>query len=290
MVACTVGLLSCGNRDDGADQKPDSKEKPEALASKRAMSPKAKPQRASNPPPILRLQDNEQRGLAGLRHRGQAPLAMELRMPGGEDWQSANIGRAVVRQPDGSQMQIADESAWEALRAAPRGTPLRLRAAMPGVSMLIVSAGPSGQARGRWAMRNNRYFTKVIFSQLDHRGEVPGPDPGILQKTGQPLEIRPVISPLGLDLSQESQQMAVKIYDDQKSKAFAEVEVFAPSGEAQRIRAEKDGTAYFEVREPGVYRLRYESQIEWEPAAAELIFAVPGDTDAQNKAKEGGQH
>lgn len=220
----------------------------------------------------LTLQRVNSPASTGLTHRSQAGLELALSLPEGDSWNSAKIGRAVIRQPDGSQVTLASEAAFRALRDSSQAQPLAIGPLMPGTSLIILSAGTGEGGRGQDDMAGNHRFSKIIVQQSDARGLVPAKQSGVMQKTGQPLEIRPMILPMGLKMGDE---MSIKLYEDQSHRGDAQVEVHHPDGDVELIKTAGNGVAHFEVRSPGLHHLRYETELGEEEASAELTFSVP---------------
>lgn len=228
----------------------------------------------------LSLQRASTHANSDLMQRGSEALELALQLPEGDSWNSARIGRAVLRQPDGSQIALASDAAFEALRNRQDTKPLALPTLMPGTSMIIVSAGTGHGKRGRDDMAGNHRFSKIIVQQADAQGVIPKRQAGVMQKTGQPIEIRPINLPMALELGDE---MSIKVYEDQSHKGNAEVEVHHPDGEIEVLHTAANGVAHFEVRRVGVHYLRYETELGEELASAELTFSVPPSASKGNR-------
>lgn len=230
------------------------------------------PQLSSNRGAMLSVRGSNYAAVSDLTHRGAEPLELALRLPEGDTWRDAKIGRAVVRQPDGSQVSLASEKEMDALRRSAQGEALVLSPLQPGTSMIIVSAGSGDGQGGQDAMAGNHRFSKIIVRQADANGVVPKIQAGVMQKTGQPLEIRPTTLPMALKIGDE---MAIKVYEAQSHRADAWVEVHHPSGELELINTAVNGTGHFIVKGAGMHHLVFNTTFEERPASAELTFSVP---------------
>lgn len=222
-------------------------------------------------PSMLTLQDHQYGARSGLEVRANAALDLALSLPSGDSWNRARVGRAVLRQPDGSQVKLGSAKLLSTLRANSEAAPLPLPELMPGTSMIIVSAGPGDAGPGRDDMAGNLHFSKLIVSKADASGKIPKAQSGVMQKTGQPLEIRPVSLPMALRIGDE---MAVKVYENQSHRGNAELEVHHPDGELEVLHTQGNGMAYFEVRRTGVHHLVFHTEIDEAPASAQLTFEV----------------
>lgn len=220
---------------------------------------------------LLTLKGAGQDLRSGLNVRANAPLELSLTLPSGDSWNRARIGRAVLRQPDGSQIELGSQGLLAKLRSRSQVAPLPLPDLMPGTSMIIVSAGAGDAGPGRDDMAGNRHFSKLIVSKADASGKVPLAQSGVMQKTGQLLEIRPVSLPMALRVGDE---MAVKVYENQSHRGNAELEIHHPDGEVEVLHTKPNGMAYFEVRETGVHHIAFHTEMEQEPASAQLTFEV----------------
>lgn len=228
--------------------------------------------RTSNTPSVLTLREASSQRPTDLRHRNNQALELDLRLPEGDSWSGARIGRAVLRQPDGSQISLASPSTLAALRNKGGEDALTLPALQPGTSMIILSAGTGAGERGRDDMAGNHRFAKIIVQQARRDGTIPPAQAGVMQKTGQPLEIRPVRLPMALKVGEE---MAFKLYEHQSHRGGAQVQVHHPDAQIQTLTTGPNGMAYFNVRAPGIHHLRYESTVGDQPASAELTFTIP---------------
>lgn len=219
----------------------------------------------------LRLAKNH--APAGLWRYEQQSLELSLQLPEGDSWNMARIGRAVIRQPDGSQLNLLAPAKIKALRDdLQKAKPLSIPPLLPGTSMLIVSTGSGDGQRGRDDMANNHRFSKIIVQQANAQGQIP-PDHGdIMQKTGQALEIRPLRIPGALAVGD---QMSFKVYEDQSHRGHATVEVHHPDGEVQLIKTAANGVANFDVRAAGMHHLRFNTTLGEREASAELTFSTP---------------
>lgn len=220
---------------------------------------------------LLTLKGAGQETRSGLRVAADAPLELSLRLPSGDSWNRARIGRAVLRQPDGSQIELGADAGLARLRSNPQVAPLPLPDLLPGTSMIIVSAGAGDAGPGRDDMAGNRHFSKLIVSKADASGQIPQAQSGVMQKTGQRLEIRPVSLPMALRVGD---QMAVKVYENQSHRGHAELEVHHPDAEVEVLYTESNGMSYFEVRRLGVHHLVFHTEIDNAPASAQLTFEV----------------
>lgn len=258
----------------GCSPNPSAKKaaKPAAAAQKeRAKAGPVAAYRGPSTASILTLQSRQYGTRSGLEIRSDASLDLALNLPSGDSWNRARIGRAVLRQPDGSQVELGSPEQLSALRSSSEKAPLSLPALMPGTSMIIVSAGEGDGGRGRDDMAGNRHFSKLIVSKADASGTIPKAQSGVMQKTGQPLEIRPVSLPMALKVGD---QMAVKVYENQSHRGNAELEVHHPDGELEVLHTQANGMAYFETRRAGVHHLVFHTEIDQEPASAQLTFEL----------------
>lgn len=263
-------LAACSSSEAQKKSRMDSLAPAPKQALERA-KPRVSPLLSSSAGASLSLQLAQSQTPAGLSRYQQQALELSLQLPEGDSWNSARIGRAVIRQPDGSQLNLLAAEKIEALRDVQSEQALAIPALLPGTSMLIVSAGSSDGQRGQDNMANNHRFSKIIVQQADTHGRIP-PDHGdIMQKTGQPLEIRPLRIPSALRAGDE---MSIKVYEDQSHRAQATVEVHHPDGEVQLIKTGSNGVAHFDVRVAGMHHLRYNTTLGEREASAELSFST----------------
>lgn len=262
------GILAFGCSPSPAGKK--ENKQPEAKARSKDAVPVAI-YRGPSVKALLTLKGAGQETRSGLRVAADAPLELSLRLPSGDSWNRARIGRAVLRQPDGSQIELGSDPVFARLRSSSEAAPLPLPDLIPGTSMIVVSAGAGDAGPGRDDMAGNRHFSKLIVSKADANGKVPRAQSGVMQKTGQRLEIRPVSLPMAL---QVGDQMAVKVYENQSHRGNAELEIHHPDEEVEVLHTEANGMAYFEVRRLGVHHLVFHTEIDSAPASAQLTFEV----------------
>lgn len=269
LLTC-LGLGCTPSSSSGPSGKKDPK--PAPIANANAVKPaRVATYRGSGLQTTLAVQGRQDGQRSGLNLRSDAALSLSLQLPSGDSWNRARVGRAVLRQPDGSQVELGSAQELAALRAQAQAAPLSLPELMPGTSMIIVSAGAGDSGPGRDDMAGNRHFSKLILSKADASGKIPKVQAGVMQKTGQPLEIRPVTLPMALRIGDE---MSVKVYENQSHRGNAEIEIHHPDAEIEVLHTQPNGMAHFEVRKNGVHHIVFNTQMEQEPASAQLTFEV----------------
>ena len=227
---------------------------------------------AATPPPIFHLH-----APGYFAQQGRVALAKELlvslRIPSGQDFSQANVGRVVLRTAKASQHSIYPSSG-----ATP--TELRFTPTVPGPALLMTCAGDSTDQVGKRSVENNRYCSKIIFSvdgstdyALERRSHAI-----VTAKVGGAVELLPLESPL---LKHAGDTMWLRAYLLNDIQRGRNIDVFGPQGEYASYQTNNGGNAQIQLSSSGTWTVRYEAQHHGETYIAELSFFVADAEVAQ---------
>jgi hypothetical protein len=198
------------------------------------------------------------------------PYLMSLKLPNGESWTTANIGRLIVRT-FGKQQTIPPTPVAGTRDVAHTFTE-------PGYAMIVLSAG-AGSEKGRSdAWQRTTYCAKLVVKVESNGGAPPTDkpqverDPGLMSKVGQKIEIRPYISPATLLAGDD---LPVRAYFDNEKQVGGVIKAIAPDGSIEEQTTNNAGYANFTITQAGRWLIRYEKEAEGMKYVADLIFEVP---------------
>ncbi len=146
---------------------------------------------------------------ASLSPAAGAPTYLELRLPAGPDrteptWATANVAQFFVRSAGEQRTLLPIQTASDRRRAV-------FSLDKPGPVLLCVAVGPP-QARGHSdSWQRVTHCTKIVLTvRSDNPQAPPGPpNPGITAKTGQKVEILPLVDPTRLNRGDD---LPVRVY------------------------------------------------------------------------------
>jgi hypothetical protein len=199
-----------------------------------------------------------------LRFAAGESVGVGLELPGGEGWDTANVGRAIVRS-GGQQVSLA-------LRTDADGR-VRFAVRDPGAALLVVSAGPSSESNRPDAWQHATFTAKAFLRVTDPRGSVPlRADPGTTAKVGLPTELLPLVSPL---LLRVGDVLPVRAYVRNASRAGAVLHATRPGGEISTAATDDVGTTELAIDRAGTWLVEFAARHEGRQHLAQLMFEVP---------------
>lgn len=206
------------------------------------------------------------------------PVKLSLALPGGERWETANIGCFQVRTY-GRQELVAPG-------AADGGGRIDYTFAEPGWALVIFCAGPAGEKGKSDSWQRTPYCTKMIVridpdassgSSTDGRREAQPAlkDPGITAKVGMKVEILPYMVPSALRFSDEPTHLPVRVYWEGMAQKNVGVVAYGPEGARQEATTGSKGIAHLRITRPGRWLIRYTKEVDGVTYTGELVFDVP---------------
>jgi len=230
---------------------------------------------AGEPRPFVKISPDK-RGLGTLAVKAGEPVKVVLDLPGGERWDTANIGQFHVRTY-GRQESIDPVLAGGAKHLA-------YTFAQPGWALIVISAGPAGERGKSDSWQRTPYCTKMIV-RVDPPdgggGPTSGsfPNPGLTSKVGMKVELLPYISPPALRVSSDPSQkthLPVRVYWEGASEKQATIWAYGPDGAKTSAVTGGKGIANIEITKPGRWLVRYEKNVDGTMYTGDLIFDAPG--------------
>ncbi|TPV95219.1 MAG: DUF4198 domain-containing protein [Myxococcales bacterium FL481] len=220
---------------------------------------------------------------AALRLRAGVGTALELQLDPQVGFDSSsrdsalasmNVGRFVARIPGGKQISLASDELQRTGRAS-------FSVDRPGAAMVMLCVGPDG-ADASDAWQRVTHCAKTIYRVDGADGARPSEyeDPGILSKTGIPLEILPIMSPLHV---RPGSDMGVRAYLFGHAGPDRRVVALRPDGSRDVQTTNRVGLANFRITQPGPWVIRVEADHQGRHVIGELVFAVeapPSPKDA----------
>jgi len=215
-----------------------------------------------HPEPYLNLRAD---GVAfALRPRTVKPVQFRLAIPGLERWSDANVGRFVVRLPNGTQETVPFDKV-DANGLVSYVFPVG------GPAMLLFCVGPKVEDRGA-VWEKVSHCSKVIVNVNDGRQRAVEPDANVTHETGIPNEVTPMIAPVNLRVGSELPATFSVLNDDLQD---FEVAALRPDGSIDHQTTNDKGVANFQISQPGRWVLRF---VKWQPdgeRVGELVFEIP---------------
>jgi len=204
----------------------------------------------------------ESAAVTSLRAQVGKPALLQLALPGITRWQDAHIGELVVRQPGTVETLSVDKTTPGGLVTYTFPT--------AGPAMLLMCAGPKGgEAPTDWAQA--AYCSKVIVSVTGGRQSDPLSDGHITNTAGQPIEVVPQVSPVGMKVGWE---LPAAFYFETIKQAGVEVAARRPDGTLDRQTTDSIGVARFVLSQAGRWVIRFVKPQGDGERIAELVFDV----------------
>jgi len=221
---------------------------------------------------------------AALAPQAGMPLVLELNLPAGPDdapatWNSANVAQFFVRVA-GEQRTLLP------VNADGDGRHARLTIDRAGPALLCIGAGPPAARGHSDSWQRVTHCTKIVLDVRPADGRAPAtytPNPGITAKTGQKIEIMPMVDPFRLRVGDD---LPVRVYYEgvriSNARVTATVRPSGFSGPGTEIQAARPtdahGTTWLHVSRPGTWVVRLVHEVDGQAGpqrcVAELIFRV----------------
>jgi len=210
------------------------------------------------------------------------PIRLTLKLPTGESWADAHIGRAVIRT-HGRQDQINTKPVGDA-------DYVEVTVPKPGLALIIVDVGPASQKARKDAWPRTTHCTKLVVRVAPKEGG-PKPswrtsNPGITAKAGNELEVLPYIDPSTL---RPGDDLPVRVYYEGAKQPGETVTAYGPKGAKVTAVSDSVGIAtLMDIPTAGRWVVRYEKTRNGMDYVADLVFdlAAPKAT-ADGKAQKG---
>jgi hypothetical protein len=203
-----------------------------------------------------------------LRPQVGKSFSFQTSIPGIQRWSDAHVGRFAVRLPNGVQESIP-------LDGADANRPVTYTFPTSGPAMLMFCAGPKGEApTGSWFEVS--HCSKLIVDVSDHRGRLdPSKDIGVTGETGLPIDVVPVLSPLGLTVGSV---LPVSFHFMNEEQEEVEVAARRPDGTIDHQTTDSSGVAHFTLSQPGRWVIRLVKAEPKGERVGELVFEIAGST------------
>ena len=201
--------------------------------------------------------------VTSLRAQVGRPASLQLALPGITRWHDAYIGELAVRQPGTVETLSVDKTIPGGLVTYTFPT--------AGPALLLMCAGPKGAEAPRdWAQA--AYCSKVIVNVTGGRQPAdPLSDGHITNRAGQPIEVVPQVSPVGMKVGWE---LPTAFYFETIKQAGVEVAARRPDGTLDRQTTDGIGVARFVLSQAGRWVIRFVKPQADGERIAELVFDV----------------
>jgi MYXO-CTERM domain-containing protein len=185
-------------------------------------------------------------------------VRFDLLSPSFRSFVDAAIGEFIVRPADGSQHAVsADAPEFEFT--------------VPGPALVMACVGAKANERRSDGWQYASHCTKLVV-QVDGASDADfRPNDGIVNKTGAPIEILPVVSPEAISLGSD---LPVRVYHRGAGQAGARIEAHRPDGSVDVQLSRDGGFADFRIAQAGRWVLRFSKTSELGAQTAELVFDV----------------
>ena len=203
-----------------------------------------------------------------LRFATGEVVGVGLTLPDGEGWDTANIGRAIVRS--------GAEQTSLALRTDAGG---RVRFAVPtaGPAVLIVSAGPSRDGNRPDAWQHATSTAKAFLRVEGPDGSLPTrSDPGTTAKVGLPTELVPLVSPLRLRVGDV---LPLRAYVRNASRTGVVIHATRGGGGLTTAATDEVGSTELTIDRSGSWLVQFAVGHEGREHLAQLLFEIPTEGD-----------
>jgi hypothetical protein len=277
VVALALGWLpGCETRQGGVEKghaAPPPVESPSVIVPKQAepSEPAAVTQQrltatlTAHSQPFFAIRDSL--AVTSLRAQVGKPVSLQLALPGVTRWQDAQIGELVVRRPGTVETLTVDKTTAGGLVSYTFPT--------AGPAMMLMCAGPkSAEAPRDWAQV--AYCSKVIVNVTDGQKPAhPLSDSHITNTAGQPIEVVPHLSPVGMKVGWE---LPTSFYFQTMKQIGVEVAARRPDGTFDRQTTDGAGTARFVLSQAGRWVIRFVKPQPDGERIAELVFDLAEGT------------
>ena len=196
-----------------------------------------------------------------LRAQVGKSVSLQLALPGIARWQDAQIGELVVRRPGTVDTLSVDKTTAGGLVTYTFPT--------AGPALMMMCAGPKpAEAPRDWA--DATYCSKVIVNVTDGRQPAdPLSDSHITNTAGQPIEVVPHLSPVGMKVGWE---LPTTFYFQTMRQIGVEVAARRPDGTLDRQTTDASGVARFVLSQAGRWVIRFVKPRPDGERIAELVF------------------
>lgn len=199
---------------------------------------------------------------AGFARRVGEEIKLAVTTAGGQKLSQAHLGQFVVRLPDGSQRKVERGTSGDPSYTLNQ----------PGAAMFITSVGDSPDGVARDTIEGITQYSKVIVSVDAPARELPQfIDAGLTDKTGQWLELRPMVNPIGLA---PRAMLPIKLYAFGKSQPHQMIDAVGPRGQVITEYTNHAGLAHFYLPESGDWTFRWAAHHKSRDYAVELAFST----------------
>ena len=199
------------------------------------------------------------------------PVAFELELPTGETWDTANVGRLVVRTY-GVQDTIPIKPANGKLQA-------QYTFDKPGVALVMLCAGWGKDRDKSDAWQRTPFCTKLLLRITSADGKFPSAetirDCGSIGKAGLTVEVLPYAVPWKL---RGGHDLPLRVYFRGNKQKGAIVTAYKPDGTTTCATTDAKGITNISVDQPGRWVIRYERTENGVQHIGELVFEVPKET------------
>jgi hypothetical protein len=188
-------------------------------------------------------------------------LRFDLLIPSFRGFGDAAIGEFIVRLADGSQHAVSGD--------APE-----FELTVPGPALVMACVGPKANERRSDGWQYASHCTKLVV-QVDGASDADfQSNDGVINKTGAPIEILPLVSPEGVSLGSD---LPVRVYHLAASQVGARIEAHRPDGSVDVQVSRAGGLADFRVAQAGRWVLRFSKTSKLGEQTAELVFDVEAE-------------
>jgi hypothetical protein len=196
-----------------------------------------------------------------LRVSSGERVRFDLLSPSFRGFGDAAIGEFIVRLADGSQHSVSGD--------APE-----FEFSVPGPALVMACVGPKANENRSDGWQYASHCTKLVI-QVDGAGEADfRPNDGVVNKTGAPIEILPLVSPEAVSLGSD---LPVRTYHLGASHVGARIEAHRPDGSIDVQVSRDGGFADFRVAQAGRWVLRFSKTSKLGEQTAELVFDVEAE-------------
>jgi hypothetical protein len=193
-----------------------------------------------------------------LRVASGERVRFDLLSPSFRGFGDAAIGEFIVRLADGSQHSVSGD--------APE-----FEFTVPGPALVMACVGPKANERRSDGWQYASHCTKLVV-QIDGASDADfRPNDGVINKTGAPIELVPVVSPEAVSLGSD---LPVRAYHLGAGQVGARIEAHRPDGSVDVQVSRDGGFADFNVAQAGRWVLRFSKTSKLGEQTAELAFDV----------------
>jgi hypothetical protein len=188
-------------------------------------------------------------------------VRFDLLSPSFRGFGDAAIGEFIVRLADGSQHSVSGD--------APE-----LELTVPGPALVMACVGPKANERRSDGWQYASHCTKLVV-QVDGASDADfRPNDGVINKTGAPIEILPLVSPEAVSLGSD---LPIRAYHLGAGQEGARIEAHRPDGSVDVQVSRAGGLADFRIAQAGRWVLRFSKTGKLGEQTAELVFDVEAE-------------